>query len=54
MEPTKQNLTCRALLTALSLIHSSFVETGTAKGLDTSCVKNIRRKGFALKRPDQR
>jgi pimeloyl-ACP methyl ester carboxylesterase len=26
-----------------------FVERGTAKGLDTSCVKTIRRKGFAVK-----
>jgi pimeloyl-ACP methyl ester carboxylesterase len=25
-----------------------FVEQGTAKGLDTSCVKNIRRRGFAI------
>ena len=28
---------------------TGFVEQGTTKGLDTSCVKNIRRKGFALK-----
>jgi pimeloyl-ACP methyl ester carboxylesterase len=27
-----------------------FVEQGTAKGLDTSCVKNIRRRGFAITR----
>ena len=47
MEPTKQNLTCRALLTGLSLIHSSLIAFA-------QCVKNIRRKGFALKRPDQR
>jgi len=26
-----------------------FVESGTTKGLDTACVKDIRRKGFALK-----
>jgi len=28
---------------------TGFVEQGTTRGLDTSCVKNIRRKGFALK-----
>ena len=28
---------------------TGFVEQGTTKGLDTSCVKNVRRKGFALK-----
>lgn len=26
-----------------------FIESGTTKGLDTACVKNIHRKGFALK-----
>ena len=26
-----------------------FIESGTVKGLDTGCVKNIRRKGFQLK-----
>lgn len=26
-----------------------FIERGTTKGIDTACVKNIRRKGFALK-----
>ena len=26
-----------------------FVDRGTTKGIDTSCVKNIRRKGFAMK-----
>jgi pimeloyl-ACP methyl ester carboxylesterase len=26
-----------------------FIERGTTKGLDTACVKNIHRKGFALK-----
>jgi pimeloyl-ACP methyl ester carboxylesterase len=29
----------------------SFIESGTTKTLDTSCVKNIRRKGFMLKAP---
>ncbi|HEV2836218.1 MAG TPA: alpha/beta hydrolase, partial [Pyrinomonadaceae bacterium] len=29
----------------------SFVDSGTTKTLDTSCVKNIRRKGFMLKAP---
>jgi hypothetical protein len=28
---------------------TEFVERGTVKGLDTSCVKNIRRNGFVLK-----
>ena len=28
---------------------TEFVERGTLKDLDTSCVKTIRRKGFALK-----
>jgi pimeloyl-ACP methyl ester carboxylesterase len=31
-------------------LNTEFVERGTAKGLDTSCVKNISRKGFALKK----
>lgn len=30
-------------------LNAEFVERGTAKDLDTSCVKTIRRKGFALK-----
>jgi pimeloyl-ACP methyl ester carboxylesterase len=29
-------------------LNSEFVEKGTVKGLDTSCVKNIRRKGFSV------
>ncbi len=32
----------------LERLTTEFVERGTAKGLDTSCVKNIRRRGFAL------
>lgn len=32
-------------------IVDEFVERGTAKGIDPACVKNIRRKGFALKAP---
>jgi hypothetical protein len=28
---------------------SEFVERGTTKGIDTGCVKTIRRRGFALK-----
>jgi hypothetical protein len=28
---------------------TEFVERGATKGLDTSCAKNIRRRGFALK-----
>ena len=31
-------------------LNTEFVERGTVKGLDTACVKNVRRKGFALKR----
>lgn len=38
-----ENIDCIQRLTA------EFVERGTAKDLDTSCVKTIRRKGFALK-----
>ncbi len=38
-----ENIDCIQRLTA------DFVERGTAKNLDTSCVKTIRRKGFALK-----
>lgn len=30
---------------------ADFVERGTAKGLDTSCVNKIRRRGFLLERP---
>jgi pimeloyl-ACP methyl ester carboxylesterase len=30
-------------------LNTEFVERGMVKGLDTSCVKNVRRKGFALK-----
>ena len=30
-------------------LNTEFVEQGTIKGLDTSCVKNVRRRGFALK-----
>lgn len=38
-----ENIDCIQRLTA------EFVERGTTKDLDTSCVKTIRRKGFALK-----
>jgi len=34
----------------LERLQTEFVERGTAKGLDTACVKNIKRKGFVLKR----
>jgi hypothetical protein len=30
-------------------LNTEFVERGTTKGLDTACVKNIRRRGFALR-----
>ncbi|HEV7890589.1 MAG TPA: alpha/beta fold hydrolase [Pyrinomonadaceae bacterium] len=33
---------------------ADFVERGTTKGLDTSCVKSIRRRGFQLELPNQR
>jgi pimeloyl-ACP methyl ester carboxylesterase len=33
----------------LDRLMTEFVERGTVKGLDTSCVKNIRRNGFVLK-----
>jgi len=36
-------------LDCIDRIMTEFVERGTAKGIDTSCVQNIRRKGFALK-----
>jgi pimeloyl-ACP methyl ester carboxylesterase len=38
-----ENIDCILRITA------EFVEHGTTKGLDTSCVKTIRRRGFALK-----
>ena len=36
-------------LDCIERLTTEFVQRGTAKGLDTSCVKNIRRRGFALK-----
>jgi pimeloyl-ACP methyl ester carboxylesterase len=30
-------------------LHAEFVEHGTTKGLDTTCIKRIRRKGFPIK-----
>ena len=36
-------------LQCLNDLSANFVESGTVKGLDTSCVKSIRRKGFHLK-----
>lgn len=38
-------------LDCLDRLMTQFVEGGTTKGLDTACVKNIRRRGFALKAP---
>lgn len=35
-------------------LHSQFVERGTVKGLDTECVKNIKRRPFQLTMPAQR
>ena len=32
----------------------NFIDRGTTKGLDTSCVNSISRKGFVLKLPDSR
>jgi pimeloyl-ACP methyl ester carboxylesterase len=36
-------------LDCIDRISTEFVERGTTKGIDTSCVQNIRRKGFAMK-----
>ena len=36
-------------LDCVERLSAEFIERGTAKDLDTSCVKNIRRRGFALK-----
>ncbi len=36
-------------LDCLSKLTADFINTGSVKGLDTSCVKGIRRKGFLLK-----
>ena len=36
-------------LECLDSLTARFIEAGTAKGLDSSCVKSIRRKGFQLK-----
>jgi pimeloyl-ACP methyl ester carboxylesterase len=33
----------------LNRVMTEFVERGSVKGLDTTCVKNIKRSGFALK-----
>lgn len=35
-------------------LYAEFVELGTTKGLDTSCVKGIKRKAFLLTRPERR
>jgi pimeloyl-ACP methyl ester carboxylesterase len=40
-----ENIDCILRITA------EFVERGTTNGIDTACVKTIRRKGFALKLP---
>lgn len=36
-------------LDCIERISTEFVDRGTTKGIDTSCVKDIRRKGFAMK-----
>jgi len=36
-------------INCIQRLNTEFVEKGTVKGLDTSCVKNIRRKGFSVK-----
>jgi pimeloyl-ACP methyl ester carboxylesterase len=33
----------------LDRLMTEFVERGSVKGLDTTCIKNIKRSGFALK-----
>ena len=35
-------------LDCVERLTTRFVEEGTTKGLDTACVKNIRRRGFVL------
>lgn len=35
-------------------LQAQFVERGTVKGLDTECVKNVKRRGFQLTMPEQR
>jgi pimeloyl-ACP methyl ester carboxylesterase len=39
-------------LDCITRITSDFIEKGTSRGLDTSCIKSIRRRGFQLKLPD--
>jgi hypothetical protein len=39
-------------LDCISRLTTDFIEKGTARGLDASCVRSIRRKGFQLKMPD--
>jgi pimeloyl-ACP methyl ester carboxylesterase len=39
-------------LECVSNLTSDFIEKGTVKGLNTSCVKDIRREGFLLKFPE--
>ncbi len=36
----------------ISRITADFIDKGTPRGLDTSCVRSIRRKGFQLKMPE--
>ena len=36
-------------LNCIQNLTADFINRGTASALDTSCVKNIRRKGFVLK-----
>lgn len=38
-------------LDCIQRLQTQFVESGAAKGLDTACVKNVRRRPFALKTP---
>lgn len=40
-------------LDCINNLMDAFIERGTTKGLDTSCVNSISRRGFALKLPDQ-
>ncbi len=39
-------------LDCLPRVTNDFIDKGTARGLDTTCVKNIRRPGFQLKLPE--
>jgi pimeloyl-ACP methyl ester carboxylesterase len=41
-------------LSCIQDLNARFIESGSVRGLDTSCVKNIRRRAFLLKMPENR